>query len=420
MGPGQGRAERQQNPAGADLGGARFKVFLNRALWFASMLGKEAMMPNPEQQLGERIREARRRIGLTQRELAQRARLSAHQIVSQIEKGEREVKAWELARIAQILCQSVNELLAPDLPPAPAVLWRDDPGEEAPTLEARFLQRCREYHLLERVLDLPSVAPLPTFQVDPSRITLWQADRLAKQARGALDLGSRPAASLVKVLEGDYGVKIWYEFLGPAGSAASVVGEFGYGVLVNADHAPWRRNYSLAHELFHLVTWRSVPEELRESQPKQWSRLEKAAQAFASTLLLPAESVAAEFAARVMNAKVKYADLVELARDFDVSTEALLWRLVRLRRFSEKESQRVLTDSAFRKLDRQTMPDHWREPLIPPERFVRLAFLAYQKGMLSRARLARLLETSLIDLEKTLARYGLQEAEDYQAAAVVA
>lgn len=372
--------------------------------------------------LGERIREARERLRLTQQELADRVGLSAHQIVSQIEKGEREVKAWELARIAEVLCRSVNELLAPELPPAPAVLWRDDPGGEAHVLEAQFLRRCREYGLLERLLDLQPATPLPEFRVDPSRISLQGADRLAQRTRETLGLGSRPATSLVKVLEGDYGVKIWYESLGEAGSAASAAGDFGHAILLNADHAPWRRNYSLAHELFHLITWHSAQPEpkLRDAQPERWSQVEKAAQAFASTLLLPTDSVATEFDSRVHDGRVSYADLVELARDFDVSTEALLWRLVRLGRLDEKEVQRVLNDPTFRKLDRQTMPDHWREPLIPPERFVRLAFLAYQKGKLSRTRLAGLLRTSLVDLEKTLARYGLQEAEDHEAAAAVA
>ncbi len=384
------------------------------------MAVKEAMVPNPEQDLGERIREARKRLGLTQRELAQRAGLSAHQIVSQIEKGEREVKAWELARIAQVLCQSVNELLAPRSPLAPGVLWRDRASADAGTVEARFLQRCREYRFLERVLGLPPATPLPSFRVDPLTLTLRQADLLAEEVRGTLGLGSRPGTALAVVLERKYGVKIWYESLGPAGSAASAKGEFGCGVLINADHAPWRRNYSLAHELFHLVTWDSISPDLRESQPERWSHVERAAQAFASTLLLPGEAVVAEFDARVHDGKVSYADLVELARDFDVSTEALLWRLVRLGRLREGEVERVLSDPAFRDLDRGTMPEHWREPLVPPERFVRLAFLAYQRGALSRARLAQLVGTSLIELKAFLSRYGLEETEVGPAAAAVA
>lgn len=378
------------------------------------------MVESPRAELGRRIREARKRLGLTQRELAQRAELPAHQVVSQIENGEREVKAWELARIAQVLCQSVAELLAPEAAPTPTMLWRDAPPEKAGVIEARFLQHCRAYRFLERILGLPPSPPLPTYTVAPAALTLRQASALAEEVRRALDLGARPAASLATVLERDYGVKIWYEPLGEAGSAASVKGEFGYGILINADHAPWRRNYSLAHELFHLITWDNAPPTLRQSQPEGWAQLERAAQAFASTLLLPAEAVCVEFDARVDRGRVGYADLVQLARDFDVSTEALLWRLVRLGRLREEVAQQVLADPAFREHDRQTMAGRWWAPPVHPERFVRLAFLAYQKGKISRARLADLLGTGLLDLETTLVPYGLHEAQNPQAAAAVA
>ena len=40
---------------------------------------------------------------MTQQELAERAGFSAHQIVSQIERGQRELKASELFRIARVL-----------------------------------------------------------------------------------------------------------------------------------------------------------------------------------------------------------------------------------------------------------------------------------------------------------------------------
>jgi len=50
--------------------------------------------------LAQRVREARKRAGLTQEQLAEAAGFSAHQMVSQIEKGERDVKAWELANLA--------------------------------------------------------------------------------------------------------------------------------------------------------------------------------------------------------------------------------------------------------------------------------------------------------------------------------
>jgi len=61
------------------------------------------------------------------------------------------------------------------------------------------------------------------------------------------------------------------------------------------------------------------------------------------------------------------------------------------------------------------MAPQWWQPLKIPERFVRLAFVAYQKGRLSRAKLSEMLDTSLFDLPNTLQEYGLSDTEGYDA-----
>lgn len=372
-------------------------------------------MSKPQEILGRRIKEIRQRLGITQRQLAEQVGLSAHQIVSEIERGGREVKAWELVRIAKALQTDAETLLSQErLEEAPVVLWRDQPAGNAALMEASFLQHCRQYYQLEELLEMPSPPDLPQMAIDPETVDYQDARRLAKQVSRSLDLGSRPAVSLVKVLESDYQVKIWYESLGVEGSAASVVGDFGYAVLMNRDQAPWRRNYNFAHELFHLITWKNIPPELLTSNDSLRERVERVAQVFASNLLLPGDTVASEFDRRVEEGKIKYVDLIEIAREFDVSTEALLWSLVHLNRLEQAEVERVLADPRFRAMDRDTMSERWLQPPTLPERFVILAFLAFQKGKISRPRLAQLLRTSLIDLEKTLMEYGLEEAEDYQ------
>jgi hypothetical protein len=61
-----------------------------------------------------------------------------------------------------------------------------------------------------------------------------------------------------------------------------------------------------------------------------------------------------------------------------------------------------------------TAPRWWRPPKFS-ERFVRLAFVAYKKSRLSKAKLAEILDTSLIDLPKTLQEYGHKDREGYDA-----
>jgi len=65
-----------------------------------------------QRHLAENIRGRREQLGLTQADLAARAGFSAPQIVSSIERNEREVKAVELAAIAQALHCDLMDLFA--------------------------------------------------------------------------------------------------------------------------------------------------------------------------------------------------------------------------------------------------------------------------------------------------------------------
>jgi len=91
--------------------------------------------------LGNRIRTSRAALGLTQQQLSEPAGLPAPQVVSQIEKGEREVKAWELVNIAKVLCVDIGALLRVEDPATrQRVAWREEPGEKRAVLEAEVLQ----------------------------------------------------------------------------------------------------------------------------------------------------------------------------------------------------------------------------------------------------------------------------------------
>ena len=371
------------------------------------------MTTDPTKMLGQRIAHLRKGLHLKQADLAEKVGLGSPQIVSQIEKGEREVKAWELARLAEVLFVSVSDLLAPEEPEAaPAFLWRVLPSEESvrSLKEAKLLKRCEEYALLEDLSGTTRPGQFPQKKVDVRSVDFHTAARLAEDIRTEFGLGERPAASLEKTLEERYGVKIWYDEL-DEGSAAATIGRFGPAILMNRKQAPWRRNYNFAHELFHLITWDSIPAERLQKDSGVWERIEKLANSFASCLLLPAEMVRLEIEGRTVDNQVEGSDLIELARKFEVSTEALLYRLLNLKLATKESVESLLADEGFRRLDKSTMATQWWDPSDLPERFVRLAFVAYQKGRLSRARLAELLNSTLPDVTTTLLRYGLDDRE---------
>jgi transcriptional regulator with XRE-family HTH domain len=96
--------------------------------------------------LGSRIRSARDRLKLSQKDLAEAIGLDSHQIVSQIEKGERDIKAWELAKLAGVLKVEISSLLDQSEPgKEPVILWRQIPEKDREVREAQFLKKCRDY-----------------------------------------------------------------------------------------------------------------------------------------------------------------------------------------------------------------------------------------------------------------------------------
>ncbi len=369
--------------------------------------------------LGKKIKEARERLNLSQEELAVQAKFTLHhQVISAIERGERDIKAWELAKIAEALRINIMDLLSSEeVEASPIVLWRNTP-QQRETKEADFLLRCKQYQHLETLIKEGGRPPQFPWadDIDLNSLDYAETDRLADNTRKALDLGSRPASALVKVLESKYRVKIWYQNLEDDGSAACVVGEdFGPAILMNLSEAPWRRNYNFAHELFHLITWKNISPGEFSSNQELWAKIEKLANAFASSLLLPADEINYEFNQRLTrDGKIRWADLIEIARDFDVSIEALLWRLVNLRYFDANTVNKLLQNQDFRLLDKDSVSANWWEPSSLPERFVMLAFFAYKQGKLSRSKLAQYLGTSLIDLSDKLLKCGYDEEKNYE------
>jgi len=377
-------------------------------------------MDLPIKSLGDRIKTYRKRLKLTQKDLAVQIGFNSPETVSQIERGDRELKAWELVKLAGLLSIGLNDLLSADgFQEKPFVLWRESPETEKEIKELKFIKHCEDYAMLEELSGSRTAERFPQKKVSYDDVSYETARRLAHEIRREFNLGDRPARELIKIFEEGFGVKIWY-FEMEEGSAASTIGPFGPAILMNLNEAPWRRNYNFAHEIFHLITWNSFPPGLLEKKRDLWENLEKIANVFASCILLPSDVVTVEFENNIDKNSIAYIDLIGIARKFDVSTEALLFRLLNLKLLGKNTVDNILKDPLFREIDKSTMAPRWWRPPEFPERFVRLAFVAYKKGRLSKAKLAEMLDTSLIDLPKTLQEYGHKDREGYDAEVRVA
>ncbi len=372
-----------------------------------------------KQLIADRIREERKRCNLSQSDVAEHMGWgrSKHAIVVEVESGKREVKAWELYKLAQLFHIEVEDFFTATSTETPLVLWREKPKEARTLKERQFLQRCEDYKFLEDILGekLPIKRVLPRHKIDIHSADRRGANEIADTVRKELNLGEFPAHTLLKVLEEHYSVKFLALPLGKDvkdGSAACTFFDFGAAILLNEHEVPSRQTFSIAHELFHIITWDVDLFNTVLPDPKLYKKNEQLADAFAAGLLIPAMSLRQQMTRLQENGSVSHSTLVAIAREYGVSIPALIYRLAYLGLIPQESVDQLLNDHSLVALNKRSSA-HSKVPTIRVgERFVRIAFLAYQFGKISRSRLARLLNTSLVSLERFLESYGLVENEN--------
>lgn len=368
------------------------------------------------QGLGQLLKETRIKLGLTLEEVSSGMGFNNYQTLSAIEDGSRKIKAYELAALAKIYMRDISYfLVSQEKIENELVIWRDCLDDQTSKLkEQEFLKYCYNYFELEQKLALDYKCKLPKQELNLDDLDFNRIAELAKEYHRILQLGARPACCLEKILEETYNIKILYLDLAHYGSAASAVGKFGSAILINASEPFWRRNYDLAHELFHIITWNVFKhEDIHLNKNGSKPVVEKWADSFASNLLLPQDEVVREFEKRLEDDKIRVADVIEMARYFLVSTEALAWRLVSLRLVNAGVVEETLKLNEFRELDKAKRVEDGRDAPDISFRYVSLAFRAYKKGVISRGKLAEYLNVNRADLGGKLDKYGLKEEVSY-------
>lgn len=369
-----------------------------------------------KRQLGNRLKQVREQLGLTQRKVAESLGFKNYQSYLAIEKGEREVKAWELSKIARIFDVTVDYLLGGSVQVVESseVLWRArGDAEGSKLIENRFLKFCSYYDLLERKTQSKTSGDFqPENNVGAVSFDYPNATELAERYWEKLSLGSRPALVLYDVLEKVLGIKIFQFSIGLSGSGASTFGPFGPAILVNSDKVPWRRNFDLAHELFHILTWHLFDRaEIHCGyDDDEKSIYEKWADSFASTLLLPREYFLQELKTGVTGSGT-IMDYIELSRYFGVSLDAFLWRLVDFRILEREQVRDVLDRPDVKEMNREARKGDRQLAEKFSNRYAFLAIRCLQRGLISRSKFAEICDIHLHEVPEFLGRYGFSEEE---------
>ena len=342
--------------------------------------------------IGDRLKYARERAGLKQGDVSKRAKIGESSL-SEFECAKREPSVSQLATLASIYHRPVAFFLSAEPLPVEVVRWRKKPDDAAP-LEVAFLQLCQQYQNLESWCEATVATTLPPVDRPSAPFSRRDAEDLAIRVRHELTLGECPGPGLLYVLEEQCGLKVFHRELEPSGTAASTKSPgFGCAVLLNSKHPKWRRNFDLAHELFHLLTWDFVAASDNDSI---WSESdENLADWFAACLLMPTDAVRQAVASRIRGRKIEVESLFEIARQFDVSVEALIWRIHAVYGGTAREGSRTnamlerarAAAELFEQRSQDAAPGR-------PARFVSLALKALRAGDLSVGRFAEYVGTT--------------------------
>ena len=362
--------------------------------------------------LAERLKHARNSLGLTLQRVSELTEIGLSTL-SDYENANREPKFSVLKKLADIYRRPVSFFLD-DGPIQPfVVLWLHKPDSPvAEELRARFEMLAEQYHNLEIWCGEHGRRDLP-FASEPhaAEFQPLHAARLAGKFRRGFGLGDQPGQSLLSVLEETCKVKVFHLAFEPAGGVACCRSDrFGAAVLLNANSARRQRNVDLARALFHLLTWPVFRVEAAEDEIEVTEAEGALAAGFARHLLMPEEpSREAADELTVPAGALRFADVFEIARKFDVSVEAVLERLSDINRISAEEVP-ALIERWFNEMC------YWdsREqdaPLARPLRFRVLATDALRRGAISAGRFAEYVGVSRREAMEIVARGAEEDAE---------
>jgi len=348
---------------------------------------------------GDRLRLARKRAGLSLRDLAERIGndVSA-QAISKYESGKMFPSSGVLVALGKALDVSLDFLMSSEVAALAGVEFRKHSGTSAAErarAESIVIDEVERHLALDSILGLDSEKN----ELPKKLVTVHSFDEVEKHAdalRKTWELGNDPIPSMTGLLE-DKGVKIIAVDIPKAlsGLTGNVQRPDGKPevpiIVVSTQFTIERRRFTLAHELGHRIIGNT------EGDLKP----EKAIDRFAGAFLVPKKHLLNEVAG-ARDALPPYNEIVRLKHLYGVSAAAMLVRLRDIGILSEST-----VSYAF-----QTYARTWRTaepvPLNPkgvcgkleqPTRFERSVYWALADRLISLPRAAELLRQPVSQVE---------------------
>lgn len=341
--------------------------------------------------------------------------LSPEQVAPELNVASKDVSDWEedrsqpglkqLEKLAELYGRRIDYFLKETPAPPPKIEFRGKPGQslanlpkQAKIVLARFDELCRTALEVEGLVSKKRKVTLPRFAESVSPKTV------AESLRRRFGADNKPLANLRERLEGE-GLRI-FELLIPDDAFSGFSfwhSEYGPCILLNASDLKGRRNFTLAHELGHLLyghesTLCYIP--LKFSEVRE--DIESKTNQFAVELLLPETGVREDFRRRQLSITPSVKELGQMAGKWGASIQALGYRLENLDLI-----QRGCTDTLFEtrpKFLRRSRTPKWKRQL--GKEFVETTFEAYEKGLISAGKVANGLGITVREAMKEIEQRG--------------
>lgn len=336
--------------------------------------------------IGTQLQKARELLLLTAAEVAQELNVTKQDILNW-EKELSNPDLKQLEKLAKLYGREINYFLR-ETPPLPKKIeFRGKPGQslsslpkEAKVALAKFDELCRTALELEHLLEKKRTIKLPRFDESTP------AQTFASRLREALEANNKPIPNLRDCLE-ERGVRV-FELAIPKDAFSGFsfwLPEYGPCILLNTNEPKGRKNFTLAHELAHvLYNHGSTLCYISLESDKAHRNIEYKANQCAIQLLLPVPGVREDFQRRNLPRTPPQEKLGQMADKWGVSIQALGYRLENIG-FVNKGH----TDTLFEHRPpffRRSKTPKWEKQL--GKEFVRTTLAAYQKGLISTGTVA--------------------------------
>ncbi len=291
--------------------------------------------------LPQRLSETRTLADLSQAELAKRLGVSTS-LISHWEKGTRTPSGSQLIDLARHMGVALDYLLNSEIRPDFLKCRAKVVSEQRDKIDQVLRDASSQVHFVATAYRLAEKLPTP-FALRADFGSMEALPSVASHLRETLKLNRRVTFDELKQALSDWNIFVFDWDMPHHLSGISLRGALSV-IFVNHQHPPTRRLFTLAHEFAHVVfhLGREAEGDKLEAQVSITSTrdpIEKEANAFAGELLIPRSSLE-KLIAQYMDQLRHPAMLDAAARHFNVSRDALFYRLTQVDFFSWTDKSR--------------------------------------------------------------------------------